>query len=356
MANRVRQQGDHWIADFTDPETGKRRQHRVGTEDAAWALIQLRAEEVSVKRAVSKRSGVKEPPVENVAGFTVAQAFNHSMEKRWKGTEAEEVMIIAYKLVREFFGPNTQLVNISGKWFDLFREALLEEGRKKSTVNRYCNVLLGMREDALQRGLISTMPAFPKGLKIDKVAPRFLSTEEVEAFVEQFWRDARNAKAQQDRQDPQQMQDIFRFRISHGTRFGETIRITPRDINFDANMVSLWKTKNGHPRTVPIVGNAKEILKRRSEGLDIDQPIFTFSYCMFKDRFNRAREALGLVGRVTGHTTRHTMAARAITKNISTAQVMHMGGWQSLTSLNHYAHMDTQGLEEIQKALESYEK
>ena len=106
---------------------------------------------------------------------------------------------------------------------------------------------------------------------------------------------------------------------------------------------------------MPLVGVAREIGLRRCRGLKLDQQVFTYSYTQWNDRFNAARDALKLPGRVVGHTTRHTMAARAVSANVSTQLLKHWGGWKSTAALEHYAHLDTQGLKHMQRALESFQ-
>ena len=59
--------------------------------------------------------------------------------------------------------------------------------------------------------------------------------------------------------------------------------------------------------------------------------------------------------RNVGHTCRHTMAARAVSANVSTQLLKHWGGWKSTQALEHYAHLDTQGLRHMQRALESFQ-
>ena len=152
-----------------------------------------------------------------------------------------------------------------------------------------------------------------------------------------------------------QMVDMFLFRISEGCRFEEAQRLTPRDVDLSADQVTFWKTKNGQPRTVPLVGVAREILRRRMDGLRADDRLFTYSYGQWQERFSKCCKELKLPGRVVGHTCRHTMAARAVTANVSTQLLKHWGGWRSTAALEHYAHLDTQGLKHMQRALESFQ-
>ena len=139
------------------------------------------------------------------------------------------------------------------------------------------------------------------------------------------------------------------------TRSNETLRLTPRDFSGRDGSVIFRVTKNGKPRTVPIIGEAEEILHRRAEGKSLDEPLFTISSRTYTKNFRAAVRALKLPGRVTGHISRATGATMATTQSVPLPTLMHMGGWTSLKSVQHYAHNDTQALEIMHRALEGIE-
>ena len=344
MADRVTLRKQGWTADYVSPTTGKRRQVVVESEDAGWALIQQEGQAAAVAEDKAQRTGVKQAPAAPMGGFSVQQAWELSWERRFKGQRSAPNAQSNYKRIARFFGTRTQLAAISNIWFNQWRDKLQAEGLKPTAINRITCTLQAMRADALLFGKVSDVPQLPKNLRVTKIPPRFLSQEEVNLLVSFF-----RAKNDQD------MEDMFLFRISEGCRFEEAQRLTPRDINLAADQVTFWKTKNGSPRTVPLVGIAREIVRRRSEGLKADQQIFDLSYGQWQYRFAQATKALKLPGRVVGHTTRHTMAARAVSANVSTQLLKHWGGWRSTAALEHYAHLDTQGLKHMQRALESFQ-
>ena len=344
MTDRVTLRKQGWTADWISPLTGKRRQVVVESEDAGWALIQQEGHAAAQQRTRARRTGVKQAPAAPTGRFSLQQAWELSWERRFKGQAQARIARNSYRRISRFFGSRTQLCAIGNIWFNQWRESMLAEGLKPSNVNRVASALLAMRADALLFGKVTDLPLLPKALRVTKIPPRFLSQEEVNLLVSFF-------RAKND----QQMEDMFLFRISEGCRFEETQRLTPRDFDFSADQVTFWKTKNGSPRTVPLVGVAREIGLRRCRGLKLDQQVFTYSYTQWNDRFNAARDALKLPGRVVGHTTRHTMAARAVSANVSTQLLKHWGGWKSTAALEHYAHLDTQGLKHMQRALESFQ-
>ena len=347
MADRVRLQGEHWIADYT--LGGKRKQNRVTSEAEGWELIQRAHRQAVVDHDQQQRTGIKKAPPAPTGGFSVAQAWELSYQRRFKGQVSVENTQSHYKKIRSYFGPNTQLDAISAIWLDQFRQELLAKVGPK-TVNRVVSVLRAMRSDAITFGRLIDVPTWPKQLAETKIPPRFLSGEEIDAMLA-YWagKAAANPSCTYEL-----MIDFVQFRLCQGSRFGESVRVTPRDINKRTGDVTFVITKNGSPRTVPLLAVAMDIVKRRSAGLGPDAQVFPIKYSTFQRQWAECRDALGLGGRVVPHVLRHTMATRAISANVSTAQLMHFGGWRSLSALDHYSHIDTQGLQTMKQALESY--
>ena len=344
MADRVTLRKQGWTADWISPLTGKRRQVVVESEDAGWALIQQEGQAAATAEDKAQRTGIRRAPAAPMGGFSLQQAWELSWQRRFKGQAWARSVQTNYKRIEVYFGPKTQLSAISNIWYNEWRDSMLAEGLKASGINRITSTLQSMRSDALLFGRVTELPQLPKSLRETRLPPRFLSQEEVNLLVSFF-------RAKND----QQMEDMFLFRISEGCRFEEAQRLTPRDFDFSADQVTFWKTKNGSPRTVPLVGVAREIGKRRCKGKGADEPVFTYTYRQWRRRFAEATKALRLPGRVVGHTTRHTMAARAVSANVSTQLLKHWGGWKSTAALEHYAHLDTQGLKHMQRALEAFE-
>lgn len=347
MADRVRLQGEHWIADYT--LGGKRKQNRVSSEAEGWELIQRARKQAVIDHDQQQRTGIKKAPPAPTGGFSVAEAWELSYQRRFKGQASVLNTESHYKKIRSYFGPNTQLDAISAIWLDQFRQELLRTISAKS-VNRVVSVLRAMRSDAITFGRLIDVPTWPKQLAETKIPPRFLSGEEVDAMLA-YW--AEKAAA-----NPsctyELMIDFVQFRLCQGSRFGESIRVTPRDVNRRTGDVTFVFTKNGSPRTVPLLAVAMDIVKRRSAALGSDAQIFPIRYSTFQRQWAECRDALGLGGRVVPHVLRHTMATRAVSANVSTAQLMHFGGWKSLSALDHYSHIDTQGLQSMKRALENY--
>jgi len=336
-----------WTAVYPHPTTGKRRQVVVESEEAGWILIKREELQAAAEREQAIRAGGKQPPVPPTSRLTLAEAFDHSMEVRWQFGKSIDNTKWLFTPIRQFFGPNQQLDSITAHWLSDYRKYRLRSV-SASTVNKEVGVLRSMRSDALEHGLLADLPLWPKNLPSIEPPPRFLTSDELERMCS-FW-DKRAEEAQPNNKYAQ-IADLFLTRVAYGSRFYETRNLETGDLDWKNGKLTFWVTKNGDSRTVPIISASVEILERRSAA---GGPLFDVHYGTFRLAVAEARKELKLPGRVVGHVARHTMATRAVSKNISTSLLKHFGGWRSTTALQRYAHLDTSGLEHVKEALESF--
>ena len=336
----LRKQG--WTAVFPHPKTGKRRQVVVESEEAGWLLIKREELQAAAEREQQMRSGEKKPPKAPSDSLTLTQAFELSMDRRFRfhSDDAIRKAKMVFELAAEFFGPNTQLSCITAQWFDEWR-MYIGRCRQNQTVNRYASILNSMRSDAIQYRS-ANLPAWPGGLdeEHERIKPRYLSEEEVLQMIE-YWRQQEQTCTQQNKW--LEMEDLWLFRLVHGSRYGETRRLRVKDLDWQHQTITFWDTKNGEPHTFPMTAGDAEMLRRRCEGLRPSDTVFTMNYRTFGEKMRQTRKALKLEGRVVGHTARHTMATRAIAAGATTQQVKGWGNWKSTSSMDRYVHSDQSG-------------
>ena len=346
-----------WVADFHLPISRRRIRRKAESVEAGWQLIQDEKQQELIEADKEQRTGVKQPPKAVIQELTLTEAYKHSLMRRWQGTAGEDGVHYSWLKIREFFGPNTQLTSVSARWFEEWREHMMfKEELANPTINRHCSVLRSMGTDAIRYGKLVDHPQWPGSLPVKRIEPRWLDLEEIQ-MLRDFFR-IRGASSQENYHrdtSHMEMEDVFVVRLCQMTRSGETLRLTPRDFRGRDGNVIFRRTKKGKPRTVPIIGEAMEILHRRAEGKGLDDPLFTISSRSYTRNFREAARALKLPGRVTGHISRGTGATMATTRSVPLPTVMHMGGWGCLKSVQHYAHNDTQALEIMHRALKGIE-
>ena len=117
------------------------------------------------------------------------------------------------------------------------------------------------------------------------------------------------------------------------------------------------QTKNGKPALIPLNGDARDILKRREraqeelvkrrpflrgkiDGVfvqDNGKPFSRSAVC--NKTWRKAVDLAGLPKGTSFHTLRHTFATWHFQAQTDTRELMEIGGWRSLNSLQRYTHM-----------------
>jgi integrase len=137
---------------------------------------------------------------------------------------------------------------------------------------------------------------------------------------------------------------IVTLGISTGMRQGEILGLTWDLIDLDQGLLSLKKTKSGHPRSIPLVGSSLEHLRQLYEGRNPHIP-FVFPS---KRRFGTIcirkawEEALSRAGiqNLRFHDLRHTFATVAAKAGASNLELATAMGHRTLQMLQRYTHMD----------------
>lgn len=148
--------------------------------------------------------------------------------------------------------------------------------------------------------------------------------------------------------------------LSTGLRKGEILERCWRDIDFDARVIRLPKTKTKRPRAVPCLGQALEALQRRYQEvhpqagdwvfprLDRRRPI------LIEAAWRKACQLAGVLD-FHFHDLRHTTASYLAMSGASQFEIQEILGHKSLIQTRRYVHFvptHTNGI--MQKMLEQF--
>ncbi len=121
--------------------------------------------------------------------------------------------------------------------------------------------------------------------------------------------------------------DLCKIIVSIGDRPGETLALTPDDINFNQQEISITKTwtedgiqpipkSHASNRTIPIPNSLADILKKRCEEASKKEPVlnngnhlkllFSFHRSLYQNVFSSIRTLLGFKKNVTLYKLKHT--------------------------------------------------
>ncbi len=130
--------------------------------------------------------------------------------------------------------------------------------------------------------------------------------------------------------------------IETGMRFGELVSITWDNVDFSARTVHLPDTKNGHPRTVPLSTRALGAIRAVPSGYE--GRVFTGKSGSIRAAFGAALKRSGVGSDLRFHDLRHEAVTRLFEKGLNPIEVGMISGHRSMSMLQRYTHMLTEGL------------
>jgi len=139
--------------------------------------------------------------------------------------------------------------------------------------------------------------------------------------------------------------------VSTGARRGELMNLRWADIDWEQGMIRLLKTKNGHPRSIPLAGKAHAMLHEkylRESG----QSAFVFARVdgeepmELEKHWQRAMKQAGLKD-FRFHDLRHTAASYLAMNKATLMEIAAVLGHRTLQMVQRYSHLTEQHTAEV---------
>ena len=290
---------------------------------------------------VRRESGIK------FRDFSVEylEKYSKPNKKSWKSADANSI-----KKLNLFFG-NHELSKITQRMVEEYirlRQSTVRrylDGKERclapATVNRELSCLKIMFSKAIEWGRVESSPCVKvRKLKENNARTRFLTDAEIEQLMK-----AAKPKLQQ----------VVTVLINTGMRRGELQNLKWPDLDFDRNLITLPRTKNGKVRYIPMNEATKQVLLQRR--IAKESPLFVFSGTKpdkpwdFCTAFDFARERAKLPD-VRIHDLRHTFASHLCMKGVDLMTVKELLGHSSLEMTQRYSHLTDRHKAEAVKRLE----
>ncbi|MBM1170354.1 site-specific integrase [Microvirga arabica] len=127
--------------------------------------------------------------------------------------------------------------------------------------------------------------------------------------------------------------------IETGMRRGELLSITWADVDLNARIVHLTRTKNGESRDVPLSSRAiKAIQALRSTNTLSTERLFPLTPGALEQAWTRLKARANVAG-LRLHDLRHEAVSRLFEKGLSTIEVSAISGHKELRMLSRYTHL-----------------
>lgn len=244
----------------------------------------------------------------------------------------------AYKTIAREFGKDKLLTEISTQEIDLFIRRLKAKNLKNGTINVRLVFLSKLISTAKDYNWIETVPSI-HWLKNNNGRIRYFTQEEEESIlanIDTFCK------------------DVIITLIDTGMRKGEVLGLKAENINLESKKISVWKTKTGRPRLIPMTKRVESILTERLKTInDPEQLVFPVSVAQLQYSWEKMRKKAGFDWDpdFVIHACRHTCASRMIKNGVSIAIVKKWLGHDNISTTMRYAHLDDDDLVQALDAL-----
>ena len=219
-----------------------------------------------------------------------------------------------------------------------FLDTLSDEGASASTTNRYSATLSSIFKFATKIEKIDKKPHVPFADE-GEGRIRTFSDAQVNDFIDFF-----------EMRGDQWMADLITVGYNTGARRGEIIKIGDEDESrFDRSekTLTIFKTKNGKQRTIPLNTNAYEAVTRLYEG-----GMSEYTHRKFYDRWGMLKLAFNLEKDDVFHVLRHTAASKLANEyNVNPFLMADLLGHQNLKTTRKYTHTSQDSLRGLVDAL-----
>ncbi len=129
--------------------------------------------------------------------------------------------------------------------------------------------------------------------------------------------------------------------VETALRFGELVSIMWDNVDLKARTIYLPDTKNGHPRTVPLSTRALGAIRAVPSE---NGKVFTGKPGTIRAAFGAALKRSGVGADLRFHDLRHEAVTRLFEKGLNPIEVGMISGHRSMSMLQRYTHIRTEGL------------
>lgn len=205
---------------------------------------------------------------------------------------------------------------------------------RKVTANRILTILKAALNRAWQDGLVLSDDAWRKvkpfkGVEDPKIA--FLNEKECQRLISAC---------------PEGFRQLVQGALYTGCRYGELIKMKCGDFNAQAGIATVYDTKNGRTRHIPVTDVGREFFKRQKVGRKKTDWMFKredgnpWKSSHQIRLINKASKTAKINPTATFHTLRHTYGSALAQKAVSLQVIAEaLGHADTRITSRHYAHL-----------------
>ena len=238
------------------------------------------------------------------------------------------------------------LTDVTTQHVEEMISAMQTQDYKPATIQSHIAYLGAAMRYARKRGELVELPYFPT-LKFDNARQGFFEPAELDAICAYL---------------PAPYADVARLGYSTGWRLSEILTLHWSQVDRQAKTITLRRTKNGHGRALPLVGDRLDIIERRwqarAHGDQLSEWVFhakgrRVDRSYFWHFWNIARTKAGLPTKLF-HDLRRTAARDMIAAGCDYQTAMQVTGHKTMSMFLRYQIIDLRGMRKGLEAMDSH--
>tara|TARA_R110000822_G_scaffold1345_1_gene6198 strand:+ start:694 stop:1713 length:1020 start_codon:yes stop_codon:yes gene_type:complete len=332
----IRKKGSKYFVDFR--KGGQKFQKSCNTIEEAEKI------HIECDRRLSQ--GLPMPTaLDETDDMTVELLFDKVARKYWHTSNWGLSQIKTQKRILDIIGKNTLVKEVDYKMIDKVIQHFKDKGLSDSSLNKINSNISKAMGYALDSGYINRKPK-QDWLTVDNGRMRYIIYEEEQVMINIL-----------ESQGKHVYKDFFMFLIDTGLRRGEAIGLKARDCDLQARKISVFDTKNGDPRTVPMTSRVFSILSSlvTKEKRIKNAQVFDINFTQIRFAWEKLKKDMELDNdkEFVLHCLRHTCASRLVQNGVSIQVVKQWLGHRTLQMTLRYAHLNVDNLMNAVNVLEN---
>lgn len=309
--------GIRWFLDYKD-KTGKRVQRVIKHAQSQQEAIIVLQEEI--RRTFDDEYNIKRERGSMKFEVLAEEYLEVHAKVNKKGWEKADKIYLGCHLIPYFKG--YEIAKINSMLIEKYKKERLEEGAKKSTVNRELSCLRLIFNKAIGWGYLdeSPMKDFKFFSEKDNFLERVLSPEEEKRLLKNCASGA--------------VRDFIVFGLNTGMRKSEILSLEWKNVSLEQRVILVTMTKSGRNREIPI-NDALYSLLVRLHSTNGNGRMFPYENVYWS--FKKAARLAG-IPEVRLHDLRHTFATRLIESGVDIITVRDLLGHSQSAVTERYTH------------------
>ena len=270
-------------------------------------------------------------PEENIQNLKLSYLMNRYAEEVSSKIKSGMTEQCQLRLISKRWIGGCKVVDLTKLHFEQYREDRLKEV-KSGTVKAELTLIQRVFKTAIKEwgyGILVNPVANIELPVSSKPRTRRLVSNELSVLIT-------NAEKQRNKY----ISTIIKFAVETGMRRSEMLKLKWNDINLDTGIASLYDTKNGDDRHIPLTKIAIELLSNLTQSSEL---VFPISANCLRLAWERCRNKSNIKG-LRFHDLRHEAVSRFFEMGLSVPEVALISGHKDIRQLFRYTHLKAENL------------